>query len=159
MLEDINTFAIGRIEIWTKSTEHFIGVLNAGREVATVLSEGLVYVVENGLAEGPLLASGFVRESAGSMEEVTKAGTATTSVSVQRQYVQIGFDIGEVSAKNAKGVLNPQARTQSSERAREGAVSPSPETERPGAGRTTDPELSPGMVRATKLGVRYRGRT
>jgi hypothetical protein len=56
MLDDINTCTIGRIEIWTKSTKYASWGPDAEREVVTVLGEGLVYVIENGLEEGPLLA-------------------------------------------------------------------------------------------------------
>jgi hypothetical protein len=68
MLEDINTWTIGRTEIWTKTAEYGLQAHDADAELRAVLGEGLVYVIENGLVEGPLIASKFVGGGKGGLQ-------------------------------------------------------------------------------------------
>jgi hypothetical protein len=91
----------------------------------------------------------------GSMEEVTKTGTVTSSGSLQNRQVEIILNSGELSTKHTKGVRKPLSRTSLSEKAPEEGVGSRSETKGADATRTVEPELSPSMIRATKFGGRY----
>jgi hypothetical protein len=158
MLDDINNCTMGRIETWTKRTEYVSWGPAPERKVATVLGEELVYVIEDGLIEGPLLASRFVRDNEGGMKEAHKAVTATISRSGQNHDFYSGVSSSQTSAKHTKGVQDPELETISSEQTPNRDMGSSSETEEAGTGRTTELELSPGLTKAAKFGVRYQGR-